>query len=68
MGQLDKLNDRGDLCPFDSQLRSLSDARGKVLVQFDIRTALMGWPAVNDQFMTLGGVERGEDTYRLLTI
>jgi len=66
VGQLDKLNDGGGLCPFDTQFCSLSDARGKVLVQLDIRTALVGWPAADTNQPTLHSAKRSEDACRLL--
>ena len=47
MGQLNKLNDRGGLFPFNSQLCALSDARGEILVQLDIRAILTGWPTAD---------------------
>ena len=66
MGQLDKLNDRSGLCPFDSKFRSLSDTSGEVLVQLDIRTVLMGWPTADANESTLDYTEGDEDTCRLL--
>ena len=47
VSQLDKLNGGGSLFPFDSQLRSLPDAGGEVLVQLDIRTTLVRRPAAH---------------------
>jgi len=68
VGQLNKLNDRGGFFPFDSQLCSLSDARSEILVQFDIRSILVGRPAVDTNQLVFDSAEMSEDACRLLTI
>jgi len=68
VGQLDKLNDRGGFLPFDSQFCSLSDARSEILVQLDIRSILVRWPAADTNQLIFDSAEMSEDTCRLLTI
>ena len=68
VGQLDELDDGGGLFPFDSQLCSLSDTRGEILEQLDVRTTLVGWPPADANQPTLHRAERGETTCRLLAI
>ena len=68
VGQLNKLNDRGGFLPFDSQLRSFSDARSEILVQFGIRSILVRRPAANTNQLIFDSAEMGVDTCRLLTI
>src|ERR1700749_1830788 len=68
VGQLEKLNDRRSLFPFNRQLCAFSDARGKVLEQLDVGTIFMRRPAGNDNQLIPESAERIGGTCRLLTI